>query len=179
VAQPFLAVLLDLSNIIPHLNLKVGSYDPTPPIFSLFFSAPLCVLRASALSFSVFLLHPNQIRYNLSTYPMPPTTQFRLVLVTCPTPSEARKISRALLQKHIAACVNIHSAPIESIYRWKGKIETAREHLLLIKTTTRRLKSLEREVLRLHSYETPEFLVLPISSGSQAYLHWLSASCKK
>jgi len=109
---------------------------------------------------------------------MPPTTQFRLVLVTCPTLPEARKISRSLLQKHLAACVNIHSSHVESSYRWKGKIETAREHLLLIKTTTRRLKSLEREVLRLHSYETPEFLVLPISSGSRAYLRWLSDSCK-
>jgi periplasmic divalent cation tolerance protein len=78
----------------------------------------------------------------------------------------------------LAACVNIHSAPVESIYRWKGKIETAREHLLLIKTTTRRLKSLERELLRLHSYETPEFLVLPISGGSLPYLRWLSDSCK-
>ncbi len=99
-------------------------------------------------------------------------TQFRLVLVTCPSLPEARKIS-------LAACVNIHSAPIESIYRWKGKIETAREHLLLIKTTTRRLKSLEKEVFRLHSYETPEFLVLPISSGSKAYFRWLSDSCKQ
>jgi periplasmic divalent cation tolerance protein len=110
---------------------------------------------------------------------MPPTTKFRLVLVTCPSLPEARKISRSLLQKHLAACVNIHSSHVESIYRWKGKIETAREHLLLIKTTTRRLKSLEREVLRLHSYETPEFLVLPISSGSRAYLRWLSNSCKQ
>jgi len=110
---------------------------------------------------------------------MPPTSQFRVVLITCPTLPEARKISRSLLQKHLAACVNIHTAPVESIYRWKGKIETARERLLLIKTTTRRLKSLEREVLRLHSYETPEFLVLPISSGSRAYLRWLSESCKK
>jgi periplasmic divalent cation tolerance protein len=101
-------------------------------------------------------------------------SQFRLVLVTCPNLPEARKISRSLLQKHLAACVNIHTAQVESIYRWKGKIETAREHLLLIKTTTRRLKSLEKEVLRLHSYEAPEFLVLPISSGSQAYLNWLS-----
>ena len=106
-------------------------------------------------------------------------TQFRLVLVTCPTLSEARKISRHLLQKYLAACVNIHTTKVESIYRWKGKIETAREHLLLIKTTARRLKSLEREVLRLHSYETPEFLALPISSGSRAYLRWLSDSCKK
>jgi len=110
---------------------------------------------------------------------MPSATQFRLVLVTCPTLAEARKISRSLLQKHLAACVNIHTSPLESIYRWKGKIESAREHLLLIKTTTRRLKSLEREVLRLHSYETPEFLVLPISSGSKPYLRWLSDSCKK
>ncbi|HKM66346.1 MAG TPA: divalent-cation tolerance protein CutA [Candidatus Acidoferrum sp.] len=100
-------------------------------------------------------------------------TQFRLVLVTCPTLPEARKISRHLIQKHLAACVNIHAFPVESFYRWKGKIETAREHLLLIKTTTRRLKSLERELLRLHSYETPEFLVLPVSSGSRAYLAWV------
>ena len=104
---------------------------------------------------------------------MPPTTQFRLVLVTCPSLPEARKISRSLLQKHLAACVNIHTTPVESIYHWKGKIETAREHLLIIKTTTRRLKSLETEVLRLHSYESPEFLVLPISSGSSAYLRWV------
>jgi len=106
-------------------------------------------------------------------------TQFRLVLVTCPSLPEARKISRSVLEKHLAACINIQISPLESIYRWKGKIETAREHLLLIKTTTRRLKSLEREVLRLHSYETPEFLVLPISSGSPAYLRWLSNSCKQ
>src|ERR1700758_3589185 len=106
-------------------------------------------------------------------------TQFRLVLITCSSLPEARKISRSVVQKHLAACVNIHSAKLESVYRWKGKIETAREHLLLIKTTTRRLKALEREVLRLHSYETPEFLILPISGGSAAYLRWLSGSCKK
>jgi periplasmic divalent cation tolerance protein len=102
--------------------------------------------------------------------------KFRLVLVTCSSLPEARKISRAVVQKHLAACVNIHSTKVESIYRWKGKVETAREHLLLIKTTARRLKALEREVLRLHSYVTPEFLVLSISSGSPAYLRWLSDS---
>jgi len=107
---------------------------------------------------------------------MSPATPIRLVLITCPTLPEARKISRSLLQKNLAACVNIQIFPVESIYRWKGKIETAREHLLLIKTTTRRLKSLEREVLRLHSYETPEFLVVPISGGSPAYLTWLKNS---
>jgi len=104
---------------------------------------------------------------------MPRATPFRLVLVTCGSLPEARKIARAVVEKHLAACVNIHTSPIESIYRWKGKIEGAREHLLLVKTTPKRLRALEREVLRLHSYETPEFLVLPISAGSRAYLRWL------
>jgi periplasmic divalent cation tolerance protein len=138
-------------------------------LFVLFFSA-----HSAPLRYALFL---PQIHYNIPDTPMP--TQFRLVLVTCSSLTEARKISRSLLQEHLAACVNIHTTPVESIYRWKGKIETVREHLLLIKTTTRRLKSLEREVLRLHSYEIPEFLVLPMSSGSQAYLRWLSDSCKK
>jgi len=103
-------------------------------------------------------------------------TQFRLVLVTCASLAEARKISRAIVEKRLAACVNIHTAPVESIYRWKGKVESAREHLLLIKTTARRLKALEREVLRLHSYETPEFISLRIASGSSDYLKWLASS---
>ena len=105
-------------------------------------------------------------------------SQFRIVLVTCASLVEARKISRAVVEQRLAACVNIHSTKVESIYQWKGKVETGREHLLLIKTTRRRLKALEREVLRLHSYETPEFIVLPIASGSRAYVKWL-ASCLK
>lgn len=100
--------------------------------------------------------------------------QYRLVLVTCTSLSEARRLSHAIVDKHLAACVNISSVPVESIYRWKGKVETAREYLLLIKTTARRLKVLEKEVLRLHSYETPEFIALPITAGSDTYLRWLS-----
>lgn len=103
-------------------------------------------------------------------------TQFRLVLVTCASLPEARKIARAVVQKHLAACLNIHAAPVESIYRWKGRVETAREHLLLIKTTAGRLQALEKEVLRLHSYDTPEFIVLPILAGSRPYLRWLALS---
>lgn len=104
---------------------------------------------------------------------MPRAAQARIVLVTCGSLAEARKLARAIVEKRLAACVNIHTAPVESIYRWKGKIETAREYLLVIKTTARRVKALEREILRLHSYDTPEFLVLPVSSGSRAYLRWL------
>jgi periplasmic divalent cation tolerance protein len=105
---------------------------------------------------------------------MPRAKQFRLVLVTCGSLPEARKIARAVVEKHFAACVNILTAPVESLYTWKGKLERSRERLLLIKTTAKRLNALEREVLRLHSYDTPEFLVLPIAAGATAYLAWLA-----
>ncbi len=105
---------------------------------------------------------------------MPRATQFRLVLVTCGSLAEARKIAGAIVPKRLAACVNILTAPVESLYIWKGKLARSHEHLLLIKTTTKRLRALEREVLRLHSYETPEFLVLPIVAASNPYLRWLS-----
>lgn len=98
----------------------------------------------------------------------------RIVLVTCPTLALARRIARAVVQKRLAACVNVIRSPVESFYRWKSRLETAREHLLLIKTTTARLRQLEREVKRLHTYDVPEFIALPITAGSSDYLSWLS-----
>lgn len=100
----------------------------------------------------------------------------QIVLVTCSTITEARKIASGVVRKRLAACVNIVLGPVHSIYRWKEKVEHAREHLLLIKTTKDRLAELEREVTRLHSYDVPEFIVLKIASGSAAYLRWLAAS---
>src|SRR5689334_47218 len=91
----------------------------------------------------------------------------RVVLVTCPTLTLARKIARAVVKKRLAACVNVVRSPVESFYTWKGKLETARDHLLLLKTTTVRLPQLEREVNRLHTYEVPEFIALPITEGSR------------
>lgn len=99
--------------------------------------------------------------------------KLRLVLVTCPSLTLARKIARSVVQKRFAACVNVVRVPVESFYTWKGKLETAREHLLLIKTTKARLRRLEREVKRLHSYEVPEFIALPITEGAADYLFWL------
>ena len=98
----------------------------------------------------------------------------RIVLVTCPSLALARKIARAVVQKRLAACVNVVRSPVESFYTWKGKLETAREHLLFIKTTTTRLPQLESEVNRLHTYDVPEFIAVPITEGSAAYLSWLS-----
>lgn len=104
---------------------------------------------------------------------MKSNTQARIVLVTCATPLQAKLIARSVVEKRLAACVNVLRSPIESHYRWKGKVEKARELLLIIKTTERRLRGLEREVKRLHSYHIPEFIAIPIVSGSKAYLDWL------
>jgi periplasmic divalent cation tolerance protein len=101
-----------------------------------------------------------------------------VVLVTCGGRSEARRIARGVIEQKLAACVNLLSEPIESVYRWKGKVESAREWLLVIKTTRRRLSVLESEIRRLHSYETPEFIALPIASGSRKYLAWLEEAVR-
>ena len=98
----------------------------------------------------------------------------RIVLVTCPSLALARRIARTVVEKRLAACVNVVRSPVESFYRWKSKLETARESLLLIKTTTARLAQLEREIKRLHTYEVPEFIALPIMEGSADYLSWLA-----
>ena len=98
----------------------------------------------------------------------------RVVFVTCPALALAEKIARAVVQKRLAACVSVVRSPVESFYTWKGKLESAREHLLVIKTTATRLSQLEREVKRLHSYDVPEFIALPLAEGSAEYLAWLS-----
>jgi periplasmic divalent cation tolerance protein len=88
---------------------------------------------------------------------------------------EARKIGRGVVEKKLAACANIVPG-VESIYRWKGRVERAREVLVIMKTTATRLAKLEREVKRLHSYEVPEFIVLPLTAGSRDYLNWIEQS---
>lgn len=103
-------------------------------------------------------------------------TKFRVVLVTCATLEEARKIARDVVEKRLAACVNIITHAVESFYVWEGKLENSSEYLLMIKTTEQGLDDLEKQVLALHSYDTPEFIALPIVSGSDAYLTWLGES---
>lgn len=110
---------------------------------------------------------------------MPQETKFRVVLVTCATLEEARKIARAVVEQHLAACVNILTHAVESFYIWEGKLENGSEYLLVIKTTEERLGELEKGILKLHSYDTPEFIVVPIVTGSKEYLDWLEGSVKR
>ncbi len=105
-------------------------------------------------------------------------TDKRVVLVTCGSEEEASRIARALVTARLAACVNILDSPVRSIYRWKGRVETAMEHLLVIKTRRARLRALEAAVKHLHSYQTPEIIALPVAEGSRRYLAWLDQSVK-
>ncbi len=103
----------------------------------------------------------------------------RVVLVMCGTLTEGRRIARRVVSDRLAACVNIVLSPAESFYTWKGKLERAREYLLVMKTAAKHLAELENEVQRLHSYEVPEFIALPITEGSKKYLSWLEESVTK
>jgi periplasmic divalent cation tolerance protein len=98
-----------------------------------------------------------------------------VILVTCGSTAEATRIARAVVEARLAACVNILPGAVTSIYRWKGKVESAPERLLLIKTSRKHLAKLQATVERLHSYEVPEFIALPIAKGSRKYLSWMEA----
>jgi periplasmic divalent cation tolerance protein len=101
-------------------------------------------------------------------------TDKRIILTTAGTQSEAHQIARTLVERRLAACVNI-SAPIESVYRWKGNVETAQEWMLMIKTTEHALARVRDSIRELHSYDLPEFIVLPVEDGSVEYLNWIAA----
>jgi periplasmic divalent cation tolerance protein len=103
--------------------------------------------------------------------------RYRIVLVTCASVAEARRIGRSAVEKKLAACANIVTG-VESIYRWKGKVERAREVLVVMKTTAPRLAGLEREVKGMHSYQVPEFVVVPIVVGSREYLRWIGENAR-
>jgi periplasmic divalent cation tolerance protein len=98
-----------------------------------------------------------------------------LVLSTAASEAEARKIAQALVERKLAACVNI-VPKIVSVYKWQGRVESADEHLLIIKTTRKCGEKVMTAVRELHSYELPECLAIAVDSGSQEYLRWLAES---
>jgi periplasmic divalent cation tolerance protein len=94
------------------------------------------------------------------------------ISTTTETKEQAQKIARHLVEQKLAACVQI-SGPIESTYRWKGKVENAQEWLCLIKTREDFFEKIESAIKKLHSYETPEIIAVPIVKGSKEYLKWM------
>jgi len=104
-------------------------------------------------------------------------TDKRLVLTTCGSLEEARSIAHALVDRQLAACVNI-APQIESVYRWQGEVETATECLLLIKTTIDAVDRVREALSELHSDELPECIEISIEDGSAAYLEWSGESVR-
>ena len=108
---------------------------------------------------------------------MQSTKSFSITLVTVPSKEESEKISKSLVEKDLAACVNIIPS-VQSVYKWEEEINTDNELLLVIKGRTDNLEALEKEVLQLHSYETPEVISFAIDKGNKEYLDWMSNTLK-
>jgi periplasmic divalent cation tolerance protein len=100
-----------------------------------------------------------------------------VVLITASSEEEAHKIARLLVKEKKAACVNVVPGA-DSLFRWKGKIDSARETLLLVKTRAPLLPDIISLVKEVHSYEVPEVIALPIIDGSEDYLRWLDSACQ-
>ena len=100
-------------------------------------------------------------------------SSFVIVLSTFPADRDPAALARTLVEERLAACVNV-LPPMQSIYRWEGKVEQASEHQLIIKTTSARVAALTQRLGDLHPYDVPELLVLTISDGAESYLRWLS-----
>jgi len=98
-----------------------------------------------------------------------------LVFCTCPDEASAERIAGALVEEHLAACVN-RIPGIDSTYRWQGKVCRDSEQLLLIKTTRERFEALRERIVALHPYELPEVIAVDIALGSAAYLEWIAAA---
>jgi periplasmic divalent cation tolerance protein len=94
------------------------------------------------------------------------------ISTTTETKEQAKKIAQYLVETRLAACVQI-TGPITSVYRWKGKVENAQEWLCMIKTRKELFDKVETAIKKLHSYETPEIVTIPIVKGSKEYLIWL------
>jgi periplasmic divalent cation tolerance protein len=97
-----------------------------------------------------------------------------LVLTNLPDRAAAERLADALIEKRVAACVNI-LAPCRSVYRWQGTVQRDEEHPMLIKTTEERYAALEAAIRAGHPYELPEIIALPIERGLPAYLDWVAA----
>jgi periplasmic divalent cation tolerance protein len=100
-----------------------------------------------------------------------------VIFITCPNIKEANHIASVLIDKKLAACVNI-IPKIDSIFRWQGKIDKASEVLLIVKSRKSLFKKIAATVKKHHSYDTPEIIALPIILGNKKYLHWLKDSTR-
>ena len=103
------------------------------------------------------------------------TAEYVLVMTTLPADADAAAFGRSLVEERLAACVNVLPS-MESIYRWEGEVQRETERQMLIKTSRHRVVALWERLRDLHPYDVPEFIVVPIIDGSDAYLRWIGES---
>lgn len=101
-----------------------------------------------------------------------------LVLSTCPGSITSKKIAQELVTEKLAACVNIIPG-VQSFFSWVGKVDTANEHMLVIKTTHDCYPALEKKIKKIHPYELPEIIAVPIETGFAGYLDWITKNSEK
>lgn len=101
---------------------------------------------------------------------------FRIVYITAPTKKEAKKIAEILVKERLAACCNIF--PLESVYKWRGKIEKTEEFGIFVKTKKRLVEKVLKRVKELHSYEVPCIISIPIEKGDKKFLEWIDKETK-
>ena len=111
----------------------------------------------------------------VSRIPFFPMTDKIVILCTCSGAEEAARLARGLVEARLAACVNVIPR-VQSYYRWQGALESAEEWLLVIKSSRALFEAVRGHLAKLHSYEVPEILALPVVAGSDAYLNWLDAN---
>lgn len=109
---------------------------------------------------------------------MPKKPEHIIVLSNCPGSILAKKIAQELVTDKLAACVNI-IPEVQAFFTWVGKVDKANEHMLVIKTTTDAYEAVEKRIKKLHPYELPEIIAVPIYAGSSEYLDWISANTGK
>lgn len=101
-------------------------------------------------------------------------TKFITIFVTCGSKKEAKRITSSLLKKRLVACANIVSV-VESQFWWKNKVDSATEVLVTLKTKLKNFRTIEKDIKRIHSYEVPEIIAIPILAGNREYLEWIDS----
>lgn len=99
---------------------------------------------------------------------------YQLILCTCPNQKSAETIAKHLVSQQLAACVNIMPG-LTSVYQWQGEIETAQEHLLMIKSHQQQFVAIETAIKAIHPYQLPEIIAVAIEQGSAEYLKWIDS----
>ncbi|MBL1142038.1 MAG: divalent-cation tolerance protein CutA [Proteobacteria bacterium] len=100
-----------------------------------------------------------------------------LVITTCPGSISSKKVAQELVTEKLAACVNIVPG-VQSFFSWVGKVDSANEHMLVIKSTLNNYAALEKRIKKIHPYELPEIIAVPIETGLAGYLDWISKNTK-